>query len=366
MVTSIKEILSFLNEVAPYSHQEDYDNSGLIVGNENDIVKGILISLDCTEEVIEEAMSSGCNVVLAHHPIVFRGLKKITGKNYVERTIIKAIKNDIAIISCHTNLDNVITGVNKKIADKLGLQNLKILSPKSNTLKKITTFVPQSHLEQVEDALHHAGAGQIGNYKDCSFRVEGTGTYTPGEDTQPFSGEKNVKSFEKEVRIEMIFPSHIERKIVSALKNSHPYEEVAYYVYPVTNEDQAIGSGMIGESDKPYDFKDFMDFIKLKLELKVIKHTKPINNLISKVALCGGAGSFLTQNAIQSGADVFISSDYKYHEFFDADSKIMIIDIGHFESEKFTNELLFDLISNNFTNFALHCTKTITNPINYY
>lgn len=366
MGTSIKEVLIFLNEMAPYQYQEDYDNSGLIVGNENDEVKGILISLDCTEAIVDEALSLGCNVVLAHHPIIFKGLKKITGKNYVERTIIKAIKNDITIISCHTNLDNVITGVNKKIADKLGLQNLKILSPKSNTLKKITSYVPQSHLEQVADALHHAGAGQIGKYKDCSFRVEGTGTFTPGEDTQPFSGEKNVKSFEKEVRIEMIFPAHIERKIVSALKNSHPYEEVAYYVYPVTNEDQAIGSGMIGEIFIPYNVNDFMDYLKLKLELKVIKHTIPIKNSISKIALCGGAGSFLTQNAIQSGADVFISSDYKYHEFFDADEQIMIIDIGHFESEKFTNELLFDLISNKFTNFALHCTKTITNPINYY
>jgi dinuclear metal center YbgI/SA1388 family protein len=308
----------------------------------------------------------GCNVVLAHHPIIFNGLKRITGKNYVERTIIKAIKNDISIISCHTNLDNVITGVNKKIADKLELQNIKILAPKAQALKKITTYIPKSHVEQVAEAMHLAGGGQIGNYKDCSFRVEGVGTFTPSEHAQPFIGEKKIKSFENEVRIEMIFPSYLEQKMITTLKLNHPYEEVAYYVYPITNEHQDIGSGVIGDLNQKYKINEFLDYLKLKLDLKVIKHTKVINNLVSKIALCGGSGSFLTQNAIRAGADVYISSDYKYHEFFDADGKMMIIDIGHYESEKFTNELLFDLISNKFTNFALHCTKSNTNPINYY
>jgi dinuclear metal center YbgI/SA1388 family protein len=365
-MTRVKDITSFLNSIAPSSLQEDYDNAGLIVGENETIVTGVLVCLDCTEAIIEEAIMLGCNMVVAHHPIVFRGLKKFNNANYVERTIIKAIKNDVAIFAIHTNLDNIIEGVNAKICQKIGLTNTKILAPKPQMLKKITTFVPKDFVEEVADALHSAGAGQIGKYKECSFRVEGTGTFTPAPGSNPFVGKIDHKSMENEVRIEMIFPNYLKSNILKALKKAHPYEEVAYYLHTLDNENQEIGAGMVGELEKPMEIQSFLAMLKEKMDLKVIKHTKILKEKVQKIAVCGGSGSFLTKNVLSSGADIYISADYKYHEYFDADGQIMIIDIGHFESEKYTIDLLFDLISNNFSNFALHCTKNSTNPINYY
>jgi dinuclear metal center YbgI/SA1388 family protein len=365
-MTRIKDIASFLHKIAPAKLQEDYDNAGLIVGEESTEVKGILVSLDCTEAIIDEAIATGCNLVVAHHPIVFRGLKRFNNANYVERTIIKAIKNDIAIFAIHTNLDNVLQGVNRKICDKIGLKNVKILAPKPQTLKKITTFSPPEYTDKISLAMHEAGAGQIGNYRDCSFLTDGIGTFTPIEGSNPFSGNIHVKSHDKEVKIEMIFPSHLQQNILKALKENHPYEEVAFYLNTLDNENQEIGAGMVGGLASEMEVIDFLELLKTNMELKIIKHTAILKQKIQKIAVCGGSGSFLTRNAIGSKADVFISADYKYHEFFDADNKIMIVDIGHFESEKYTIDLIFDLISNNFSNFALHCTKLSTNPINYY
>ncbi|MBK8701544.1 MAG: Nif3-like dinuclear metal center hexameric protein [Saprospiraceae bacterium] len=366
MATKINDLLLILNAFAPYPLQEEYDNSGLLTGDRESEVKRVLVCLDCTEEVISEAISLGCNVVIAHHPIIFKGLKSLTGKNYVEKTVILAIRHEIAIISCHTNLDNVLMGVNAKIAEKLGLQHTRILSPKENTLKKLTFFVPDSHLEVVSDAIHQAGAGQIGNYKDCAFMVEGTGSFIPNGAASPYSGAANVKSFEKEVRVEVILPVSSESSVLKALKHSHPYEEIAYYLHTLDNVNQEIGAGMVGELPDEMPVESFLDFLKVRMELKVIRHTKLVRNMVKKVALCGGSGSFLTSKALLAGADVFISADFKYHDFFDAEDKIIIADIGHYESEKYTIELLFDLISNNFSNFALHYSTRNTNPVNYY
>ena len=365
-MTKIKEIINHLSKIAPPQLQEDYDNAGLITGSSEWEVTGVLISLDCIEAIVDEAIDKKCNLIVCHHPIVFRGLKRLNGNNYVERVIIKAIKNDIAIFAIHTNLDNVIDGVNKKIAEKLSLKNLQILSPKKDTLKKITTFVPATHLEVLADAMHKAGAGQIGDYKDCSFRIPGTGTFIPSEGTEPFSGKVNEKSFEAETRIEMIFPFYLEEKIISAIKSVHPYQEVAYYIQSLDNVNQEVGAGMVGELESEMNTSDFLNYLKEKMELQVIKHTALVKNTIRKVAICGGAGSFLTQSVVKSGADIYISADYKYHEYFDADGKIIIADIGHYESEKFTNQLLYDLISNNFYTFAVHLTGVNTNPVFYY
>jgi dinuclear metal center YbgI/SA1388 family protein len=362
----VRDVILTLNDVAHVSLQEEYDNAGLITGNPLTAISGILISLDCVESIVDEAVEKKCNLIVCHHPIVFRGLKKLNGNNYVEKTIIKAIKNDIAIYAIHTNLDNVIHGVNRKIADKLGLLNLKILAPKKNTLKKITTFVPTTHLESVVEAMHKAGAGQIGNYKECSFRVPGTGTYIPIENTNPYSGKLYEKSFETEVRVEMILPYYLENNIITAMKLAHPYEEVAYYIQNIDNVNQEIGSGIIGELKEPMNTIEFLSYLKNKMELNLIKHTALIKNKIQKIAICGGSGSFLTQQAINAGADIYISADYKYHEFFDADDKIIIADIGHYESEIFTIELLYDLISNKFNTFAVHLTGLNTNPVLYY
>lgn len=362
--TTIKNVTDHLESLAPRSFQEDYDNSGLLTGDLNAPVKGILVTLDCIEKVVDEAIENNCNLIVAHHPIIFRGLKKITGQNYVERTIIKAIKNDIAIYAIHTNLDNVHTGVNKKIAEKIGLKNLKILKPRKDTLGKLVTFIPKENAGDVLNALHKAGAGNIGDYKNCSFQVAGEGTFMPSGKAQPHIGQTNQLERVDEIRAEVIFPDHLTRKILHALKESHPYEEVAYYLSRLENENQEVGSGMIGELDKPIEPFEFLNGLKKVMNSKIVRHTQPTKE-IKKVAVCGGAGSFLLPSAIARGADVFVSADFKYHEFFDADGKIMIADIGHYESEQFTKDLLVEVLKEKFTTFAIIFSKTVTNPLSY-
>ncbi len=365
MVYTIGEIVSYLDKIAPPAYQESYDNARLITGNKHDEAKGILCTLDATEEVIDEAISIGCNLVVAHHPIVFKGLKSITGNNYVERTVIKAIKNDIAIFAIHTNLDHVAHGVNQKIADKLELFKTKILKPKKEILSKLVTFAPIEATEKVLSALFDAGAGKIGEYSDCSFLSEGIGTFTPSQKANPTLGKKGISHRESETRIEVMMPQYLESRVLKALKKAHPYEEVAYFIQKLENENQIVGSGMLGELGDPMDEIPFLNFLKNKMELKVIKHTRLLNKPIEKVALCGGAGIFLLNDAKRLGADVFITSDIKYHEFFDAENQILICDIGHYESEIFTKELIMELLSQNFTNIALYLTKIVTNPITY-
>lgn len=369
-MTKIKDIISHLEDIAPLVYQESYDNSGLLVGDANQIVTQILVSLDCTEMVIDEAIKKGCNLIIAHHPIVFKGLKKITGSNYVERTILAAIKNDIAIYACHTNLDNIAGGVNFKIAEKLGLVDVKILAPKSEILKKITVFIPKEHTEMVCDAMFKAGAGKIGNYQNCSFLVEGTGSFMPLPNANPHIGQINKTEIVIENRVECIFPAYLENKIVSEMKLVHPYEEVAYYISVLENKNSEIGSGAVGVLKKQISILDFFTTIlKPQFGLQIIKHTEntELNQSKSelKIAVCGGSGVFLLSQAIRAGADVFITSDIKYHEFFDAENKIVLADIGHFESEQFTKEIFYAIITKKFTNIAVLLSETNTNPVKY-
>lgn len=364
-MTKIKDIIQYLETFAPPSYQEDYDNSGLIVGNRQNELTGAIISLDCIKAVVDEAINKGCNLIIAHHPIVFRGLKKLTGTNYIEQTVIQAVKHDIAIYSVHTNLDNISSGVNKKIADKLGLQHTKILRPKNDTLNKLTTFIPKENTEIVMAKIHEAGAGVIGNYTHCSYRMDGIGTFLPVEEANPAIGEIGQLEKVNEDRVEVIFPAYLRKTILAALFKAHPYEEVAYYLHNLANTDNNVGSGMIGELATSVDSSKFLKQIKINLNTQVIRHTSLVRDEIKKVALCGGAGSFLLKDAIAQNADVFISGDFKYHEFFDADDRIIIADIGHYESEQFTKELIYEKLSEKFTNIALHFTKVITNPILY-
>lgn len=365
-MTTIKEVATYLENLAPLSLQEPYDNAGLIVGDETTVVKGVLICLDSTEEVIDEAIKHNCNLIIAHHPVVFSGLKKLNGKNYVERTVIKAIKNDIAIYAVHTNLDNIQQGVNAKICERLCLKDCKILSPKKNLLKKLITFCPVDQAEKVRNALFKSGCGHIGNYDECSFNTEGTGTFRGEENTKPFVGEKGKQHHEKEIRIETIFESYNETKIIRALLEAHPYEEVAYDLYSLSNTFNNVGSGMIGEMESPMTEMDFLKLLKSAMMTDCVRHTKLSENKISRVAVCGGAGSFLLDDAISNGAQVFVTADFKYHQFFDADGKIVIADIGHYESEQFTKELLYDLLVRNFSTFALRLSEVNTNPVKYF
>lgn len=364
-MANIKDVTSYLESFAPPSFQEGYDNSGLLTGELTAEVTGILVTLDCTEAVVNEAIDTKCNLIIAHHPIIFKGLKKLTGQNYIQRTIIKAIKNDIAIYAIHTNLDNVHVGVNKKISEMIGLKNLQVLAPKKDTLTKLVTFIPKRNAEEVIDALHKAGAGNIGQYKNCSFRISGTGTFMPTEGSSPHLGKPNELTEVEEIRAELIYPTHLESKIMSALHQAHPYEEVAYYLTRLENENQEVGSGMIGEFETPLEPLVFLERLKVNMKTSCVRYTSPPRKKITKVAVCGGAGSFLLPIAIAKGADAFVSADFKYHEFFDADGKILIADIGHFESEQFTKELLIEVIKEKFNTFAIIFSKTNTNPISY-
>ncbi len=361
----VKDITNHLESLAPRAYQESYDNSGLLTGEPSQEITGVLVTLDCTEEVVHEAVDRGVNMIVAHHPIIFKGLKKLTGSNYVERTVLKAIRNNIALYAIHTNLDNVHTGVNRKIGKKIGLMNLQILLSKKDTLSKLVTFIPHQHEEAVMKALHEAGAGQIGNYKNCSFRVEGTGNFMPNERATPHLGQANQQESVKEIRAEVIFPTHLEGKIVGALRNSHPYEEVAYYLTHLGNENQEVGSGMVGELEQPIEPMEFLRRLKSSMNLNTIRHTSLLGKKVKKVAICGGSGSFLLHQAISSGADFFVTADFKYHEFFDADGKITIADIGHYESEVFTKELIVEILKEKFPTFAVNFSTTDTNPIRY-
>jgi dinuclear metal center YbgI/SA1388 family protein len=362
----IKDITDHIESFAPLALQESYDNAGLITGDKNAEVKAALICLDSTEEVIDEAIALGCNLVIAHHPIVFGGLKKINGKNYVERVIIKAIKNDIAIYACHTNLDNVSNGVNQKIASKLGLVNTQILSPKTGVLKKLVTFVPTEHAEKLRSALFEVGCGKIGNYDSCSYNLGGEGTFRANDKAKPFVGAKGELHTEAEVRVETIFESWREGAVKKALRSAHPYEEPAFDIYSLNNSMKTTGSGMVGDLERGLSGQDFLNHLKTSMKAGMVRHTNLLNRELKKVAVCGGSGSFLLHDAIAAGADVFVTADFKYHQFFDAENKIVICDIGHYESEQFTSELFYEVIQEKFTTFALHLSKINTNPINYF
>lgn len=361
----LQDIIFYLESLAPPAWQESYDNTGLIAGNPEWEISKALLCIDSTEEVVKEAVQKKCNMIIAHHPIIFKGLRKLTGRSYAERAVMLAIKHDIAIYCMHTNLDNVHGGVNKKICEKLGLTNTKILSPKKQLLKKLVTFCPLNDAEKVRDALFAAGAGVIGDYSETSYNLEGFGTFRGNELTHPHVGEKGKRHHEREIRIETIFPAHIHDTLVEALLKAHPYEEVAYDIVPLDNYHARVGSGMTGELTYPADEKAFLQTVKKTFRAGCVRHTHLTGREIKRVAVCGGAGSFLLPDAIRAQADIFITSDFKYHDFFDAEGKILIADIGHYESEQFTTELLYEMLRKNFDNFALLFSETNTNPVNY-
>jgi len=363
---TIKSILPVFEELAPLAYAEDFDNVGLIIGNENTIVSGILICHDALENVVQEAIEKNCNLILCFHPILFNSLKKITGKTYVERAILKAIKNDIAIYAFHTALDNHQWGVNHVLCKTLGINNPKMLIEKQNFIQKLIVFTTADNASSLKQSLFDAGAGQIGNYDLCSFSSTGLGTYRGNERSNPVIGKRNKLMKTNEVKIEVTFEKHKQSQIIKAMKANHIYEEVAYEIYSLENKHQNIGLGMIGELKKPISEIDFLKFIKKKLDLSIIKHSEKINKTIKKVAVLGGSGSFAINNALAQGADAFVTSDLKYHQFYEAENHVLLIDIGHFESEKFTKNLIFDFLKKKITNFAIVLSEIDTNPVKYF
>lgn len=362
----IADVINYLEHLAPRSSQESYDNSGLLIGDRNAAVKGVLVTLDCTEEIVDEALRTGCNLIVAHHPVIFKGLKSITGANYVERTVMACIKHDIALFAIHTNLDNYPFGVNYEIGQRIGLKDLRILAPKSGVLYKLNVFVPAAHHEVLSSAVFEAGAGSIGNYAECQFYTEGTGTFKPLEGADPFSGEVNALSKDSEIKAEYLVSSHRLKAVLKAMEKAHPYEEIAHDIIPLANQDRTEGSGMIGVLENEMDEIEFLGHLKQVFRCGAIRHTPLQKKKIRTVAFCGGSGSFLLGHAKASGADVYITGDFKYHEFFDAEGEILIADIGHYESEQFTSHLLADILKKKFTTFAVRLTEINTNPINYF
>ena len=361
----IRDITKVLEDFAPLAFQESYDNSGLLIGNKENTVTSALLCLDVTEAVLEEAMAKSCNLIIAHHPLIFSGVKKLNGSNYVERIIIKAIKNDIAIYACHTNLDHVKAGVNLKICQKLGIVNTKILSPKAGLFRKLVTFIPHSHHQQVKTALFDAGAGHIGEYSNCSFSSAGNGTFKASINANPYVGQLDVEHQESEIKLETVYPVYAESNVIQALKIAHPYEEVAYDVFDLENRFSSVGSGMIGELEEEMNADDFLVHLKKQMKADCVRYTKPLGSKVKKIAVCGGSGSFLLKEAINAGADVFVTADFKYHQFFDSDNQILIADIGHYETEQFTSEIFYEIISKKFPTFAVRFSEINTNPINY-
>lgn len=361
----VQDVINHLEELAPLAYAEDFDNVGLLVGEKTNEVTGILVTLDTLEQVVDEAIENKCNLIVSFHPIIFSGLKKITGKNYVERVVIKAIQNNIAIYSMHTALDNARNGVNNMICEKLNLTNRKILIPQSSTIKKLTTYVPKSEADVLRNALFRVGAGNIGNYSNCSFNAEGMGTFKGNEESNPTKGKKGDTHFEEEVQVSMIFEKHLEQKVLNALYKTHSYEEVAFEVTTLENTNKVIGMGMIGELENGIDELSFLNSLKSTFNSQVVRYSSLLNKPIKKIAVLGGSGSFAINSAIASGADVLVTSDLKYHDFYKAENKIILADIGHYESEQYTKNLLVAYLTKKITNFAIILSKINTNPIKY-
>jgi dinuclear metal center YbgI/SA1388 family protein len=362
----VQDVIDHIEAFSPLAYAEEFDNVGLLVGNKNNKITGVLVTLDTLESVVDEAIETNCNLIVSFHPIIFKGLKKITGKTYVERVVMKALKNDIAIYAMHTALDNSIQGVNNMICEKLGLINKHILIPQPQTIKKLITFVPENEAETLRNALFEAGAGSIGNYDNCSFNTEGIGTYKGNEDSNPTKGTKGETHHEAETQVSITYPKHLESKILQTLFKTHSYEEVAYEITTLENTNQHIGMGMVGELENEMSEKEFLNFLKLNMKTECIRHSNLLQKNIKKIAVLGGSGSFAIAAAKAANADIFITADLKYHDFFTAENQIVLTDIGHYESEQFTKNLLVAYLTKKITNFAIVLSRTNTNPVKYF
>jgi len=361
----LEELCSYLDSAIPLSFQEDYDNSGLQLGSPDKEITSALLTLDVTDRVLDEASSAGCDIIISHHPLIFSGLKRLTGRSYTEKILLKAVRLDTAIYSAHTNLDVLNNGVSRKMAEKLNLKNVGVLLPLKNRLLKLVTYVPENHLDKVREAVFEAGAGVIGNYDFCGFSAQGAGSFRGNESTNPFVGEKGKVHFEKEARFETVMFTHLKSQVIKALLEAHPYEEPAYDIYALENDNIGTGMGCTGELSEPMAEAEFLKYLSDVFEARGLRHSRLTDKTVNKVALCGGSGGLLFRDAIAAGADAFVTGEIKYHTFIEAGERLLLTDIGHYESEKFATEILYDLIIKKFPKFALRFSEINTNPINY-
>ena len=350
---------------APLPLQDGFDNAGLQVGLTDAEVTGVLLCLDVTEAVVDEAVALGCNLIVSHHPLIFSPLKRVTGATYVERCVIKALANGLAVYSAHTNLDNAPGGVNYRIAAKLGLQNVRILVPKEGALLKLSVYVPVAHADAVRSALFAAGCGNIGNYGSCSYNAVGYGTFEAGEGANPFCGSVGSLHKEEEVRIDTIMPAYIKGRVVKALMAAHPYEEPAFDIYPLQNSWNSVGAGIIGELPVAVGETAFLQQVKDTFAVGSVRHTGLLGKAVKRVALCGGAGGSFAGAAVAAGADVYITGEARYHDLFNYDGTMVVAVIGHYESEQFTMEIFKEIISGACPQVQVKTTSVCTNPIHY-
>lgn len=362
----IKDIINFLETIAPLSLQEEYDNSGLACGDAEQNCTGGIVALDLTPAVIDEAKEKGFNLIIVHHPPIFKGLKRIIAQDPISAMLLSCIKAEIAVYAIHTNLDNVVAGVNGEIAERLGLEKTRVLNPLQGTHRKLVFYVPMEHAVIVRNALFEAGAGKIGLYDQCSFNDSGEGTFRALEGAKPFVGKQGEQHVEQETKVEMLYPIHLESMIIQTLKENHPYETVAYHTLNLENKFEEIGGGLIGKLKHPISETDFLQLVKNTFQTGTIRHSPLTKRTIETVALCGGSGKSLINNALRQKADVFLTADLGYHDFFIPDGKMLLADMGHFESEQFTSDLILRRINEKFPTFALLKTGNSTNPVHYF
>ncbi|MFN7279524.1 MAG: Nif3-like dinuclear metal center hexameric protein [bacterium] len=363
---TIGEIINMLETVAPPSLQESWDNSGLLTGRSTTDCSGVLLALDVTDAVLSEAVSRGCNLVVAHHPMIFRGLKRIDEDEPTGRLTAFAIRHDLAVYAMHTNLDNIIGGVNGVLADRFGLTDRRVLQPMNGQLMKLVCMIPEGHLEAVSRAVFEAGAGRIGDYEDCGFTTSGIGTFTPMSGANPFIGAEGRPETVREHRFEVILPAWRQRPVLAAMRSAHPYEEVAFDLVKLENEWSGVGSGIIGRLPAPMTEAAFLEHVKAVTGLPVLRHSRLTGRPIQTLALCGGAGAFLIRRAVGVRADAYLTGDLKYHDFFEPDGRLLLADIGHYESEHSAVDLLYNILTKKNHTFAVLKSETDTNPVNYH
>lgn len=361
----LKEIANCFEAMAPLSHQESYDNSGIQLGEPDKQIDSALVTLDLNEQVAEEAIRLGVDLIVTHHPLIFKPLKQISGATPTERMVIGCLRHDIAVYACHTNLDASPQGVSHYLARKLGITNGTLLEPRQGLFTKLVVYIPAHAFPKVREALFQAGAGTMGDYEQCGFSAHGLGSFLPGKETHPYVGTPEQFHEEPEVRFETLFPSRLKKRVVEALMASHPYEEPAFDLFPLLNASNDAGFGWVGNLPEPLSAGHFLEKLKEKLACGALRYSTPPSRPIQKVAICGGSGSDLLGLAIAAGADAFVTADLKYHAFQAAEGALLLVDAGHYETEQFTKELFYDVLTKKFNNFAVHISKVKTNPINY-
>jgi dinuclear metal center YbgI/SA1388 family protein len=364
----VKNLIKHIETWAPPGIAWEKDNVGLQLGSTQSQITNVLLCLEVDSKVVDDAIKKRCNLIISHHPLIFTPLKSITDRDNQSDLIKKIIKNDINVFSAHTNLDFAKDGVSFQLAKKLKLQQIRFLKNLSSNQYKIVVFVPEKFVEKVASAMHIAGGGQIGDYSNCSFRIVGQGTFKGSNSTNPFVGIKGNLEYVREIRLEMIANSFDLPKILSAMKESHPYEEVAYDLYKLNNENVNFGMGAIGVLNQSMTKEEFLFYVSKSLKIKNFRYNSGKKNKIRTVAVCGGSGSDLADEAIKQNADAFITADVKYHKFQDVQNKILLIDAGHYETEIFILDELKRRIQKflNNGNNKVYKYKGSTNPIIFY